>query len=93
MNQAREQQRQQRFDAAVANQQAARDLSPQRRPTTEMLAQFEQNSSCAQLFFAEATGFDVHHDVFPGEVASVNLEPGWLLWNRAARQRFIELLF
>jgi len=71
--------RQQRQQARAEMQQqaltASMNLNPGERPTPEMLQQFEQNATSAQLFFAESSGFDVHKDCFDGEVANVRLDP------------------
>ena len=59
----------------VTVHEAALALGPLQRPSLDMLHQFEQSAVCAQLFFAEGSGFDVHNDCFEGEVASLHLDP------------------
>jgi hypothetical protein len=70
-----EQRQQARTEVQQQALAASMNLNPGERPTPEILLQFEQNATAAQLFFADSCGFDVHKDVFDDEVANVRLDP------------------
>ena len=75
MEEDRLQQQEQAVTDTANIHRSALELGPRQRPTTQMLEEFEQSATCARLFFFEGTGADAHHDLFPGETATTNLEP------------------